>query len=64
MTQVDFLPVTGAESDRFSVSQCCLGVEPLDEVARRLPLGTEPVDQQRAIGAQHARNQLQYASIW
>ena len=53
MIQGDFRAVEGAKAEGFSRGQFCLGVETLDNTAGQLPFGPEPVDQQRAVSAQH-----------
>ena len=58
MVERDFGRSEGAKPIRFSGGQFGFVVETFYDARRDLLLGTEPVEQERAVSAQHARHLL------
>ena len=58
MIQSDFQPVIGSKTVSLSGSEFGLGVEALDQAARELSFGSEPVEDKRSMAPQHAGDAL------
>jgi len=53
MIQGDFHGVVGSKTEGFSGGQFCLGVKTLHDATGELAFGAEPIEQERAVSAQH-----------
>jgi hypothetical protein len=51
MIQGSFQPMIGSKTVSLSVSEFGLAVEALDDAARELPFGSEPVEDKRSMAS-------------